>query len=96
VTGGGDRRGEEEDRGEVARAPLMVGFGSFNTFSYLDGFCEAGETMSIALSMYDLDKIKKWDSRNLCPYYLIHRVINRQVDVDCVEDDGDCGGGGGE
>ena len=49
-------------------------------FLYYDRFCEVGEGRSIPQGLYNLDEIKKWGkSRNWCPYYLIHRAINRQV-----------------
>jgi hypothetical protein len=36
--------------------------------------------MSSPPGLYNLDEIKKWGKlRNRCPYYLIHRALNRQV-----------------
>ena len=75
----------------MAETPLSVGLGLSESFLYCDGFRQAGEGASMPSGVYDLDEIKKdGKSRNWCPYYLIRRVINRQLAA-CRDDD--CGDG---
>jgi hypothetical protein len=63
--GGGGLQGGEEDRGNAAGVPSLVGLGSFKTFMYCNGIREAGKDVSIPSGLHDLDEIKKWDkSRN--------------------------------